>query len=118
MLLGRAVIMLAVLFTAWCGSCALAQGQRSTYSYEGWHKVPDPSRIQYKVFHDRVVALSNLSKPCDRHSPFSFEGKVAKVNFDHDGLTIVGFVLEESDGQRSFINVDRYIDGRPRDEQG
>jgi hypothetical protein len=106
-LLGRAVTILAALSAAWCGSCALAQSQKPNYPYEGWHKVPDPSHIQYKVFHDRVVALSNLSTGCDPGSSFSFEGKIAKINFDHDGLMISDFVLEESNGQRSFVNVDR-----------
>src|SRR5262249_44357035 len=85
-----------------------AQGQKANYLWEGWHKVPDPSRIQYKVFHDKVVALSNLSKGCNPGSPFpfSFAGKIAKINFDNQGLLIENFVLETNDGERLLINVD------------
>ena len=106
MILGRAAMILVVLCTAWTGSCVLAQGQQPKYLYEGWHKVPDPSRVQYKVFRDKVVALSNLSESCEQRPSFPIEGKIAKVNFDQDGLRINGFVLEEGDGQRSLVNVD------------
>ena len=95
------------------GSLVLAQGQKTNYLWEGWHKVPDPSRIQYKVFHDKVVALSNLSKGCNPGSSFPFAGKVAKVNFDSRGLIIENFVLETNDGERSFINVDPMSLGEP-----
>jgi clan AA aspartic protease (TIGR02281 family) len=88
-------------------SLALAQSQKPNYLWDGWHKVPDPSHIQYKVFHDKVVALSNLSKRCDPGSFFSFAGKIAKLNFDSQGLIVENFVLEANDGERSLINVDR-----------
>lgn len=104
---GRAVLFLAVLIGLWCGSSFLAEGQELKYLYEGWHKVPDPSRIKYKVVQDKVVVLSNLAKDCGLRLTLPIAGKIAKVNFDRDGLTITGFVLEEDDGQRSFINVDR-----------
>ena len=86
----------------------LAQAQKPNYLWEGWHKVPDPSHIQYKVSHDKVVALSNLSKGCDppQGKSFSLAGKIAKVNFDNQGLIVQNFVLEEDNGERSLINVD------------
>src|SRR5262245_25571937 len=84
-------------------SLALAQGQKLNNQYEGWHKVPDPSHIQYKVFDDKVVALSNLSRSVGCSS-FSFAGKIAKANFDQEGLMVQSFVLETNDGERSLIN--------------
>jgi hypothetical protein len=92
-----ALLTIAAVF--YDASLVLAQGQKTNYLWEGWHKVPDPSHIQYTVFHDRVVALSNLSKGCGSASSFSFAGKIAKVNFDSQGLMIENFVLETSDGE-------------------
>jgi len=44
--------------------------------------------------------------PTDRScSERSFDGRVAKRVFDNGGLKITGFVLEEEDGARMFINV-------------
>ena len=74
-------------------SLVLAQTQKSDYSWDGWHRAPDPSSIQYKVFHDRVVALSNLSKGCNPGHPFSFAGRIAKVNFDNQGLRVEKYPL-------------------------
>jgi hypothetical protein len=82
----KRLIALAILLTIavvfYDASLVLAQGQKTNYPWEGWHKVPDPSHVQYRVFHDRVVALSNLSKGCGPASSFPFAGKIAKVNFD------------------------------------
>ena len=107
----KSLIGLAVLLTTtaalYDASVVLAQGQKTNYLWEGWHKVPEPSPIQYRVFHDKIVALSNLSKGCGPASSFSFAGKIAKVNFDSQGLRIENFVLETSDGERLFINVDK-----------
>lgn len=100
--LALALITAAVFYDV---SSVLAQSQKP--NWDGWHKVPDPSRLQYKVLHDRVVALSNLSEGWQGCSPFSFVGKIAKVNFDSQGLLIENFVLETNDGQRSLINVDK-----------
>jgi predicted aspartyl protease len=88
-------------------SLVLAQSQKPNYLWDGWHKVGAPSRIQYKVYHDKVVALSNLSNECEPGASLSFAGNVAKVNFDNEGMTIENFVLEWSDSDRSLINVDR-----------
>jgi uncharacterized protein YecT (DUF1311 family)/predicted aspartyl protease len=76
------------------------------YLWEGWHKVHDPSHIQYKVFHDTVVALANLSKGCGARFPLSISGTIAKVNVDDQGLMIENFVLEAGDGERSVINIE------------
>ncbi len=44
--------------------------------------------------------------PTDRGcSEISFRGRVAKRDFDDKALKITGFVLEEEDGARTFINV-------------
>lgn len=84
-----------------------AHSQSSKYPYEGWHKAPAPSRAQYRVFHDKVVALTGLSKGCgDTNSSYNFSGTVAKVNFDDQGIKILNFVYEDSDGQRSLVNVE------------
>lgn len=88
------------------------QAQKPNYSWDGWHNVPAPSRIRYKVLHDKVVALSNLAKGCDagvsssasQSSPLS--GKIAKLNFDNQGLIVQNFILEQDDGERSLINID------------
>jgi hypothetical protein len=103
--MAKRLIALAVLLSCDVG-LVLAQAQNPDYSWDGWHKVPDPSSIQYRVFHNKVVALSNLGKGCQPGSSFSFAGKIAKVNFDDQGLTIQNFILERSDGDRSLVNVD------------
>lgn len=77
------LLTLAILLITcvdFCGvSSALAQDQKPNDLWQGWHKVPDPSHIQYKVFHDRVVALSNLSNGCGGpSSSFSFAGRSPK----------------------------------------
>jgi len=104
-----AVLLLFLAATATFGEVGFvfAESQKPTYTWDGWHKVADPARLQYRVFHDRVVALSNLSKGCDPGVAFSFWGKVAKVNFDSQGWVIENFVLETNDGERSLINVDK-----------
>jgi gag-polyprotein putative aspartyl protease len=101
-------VVASVVALGFCDvSLVLAQAQKRDYSMDGWHKVPPPSRIQYKVFHDKVVALSNLSTGCDPGLPGSLEGKIAKVNFDDKGVIPQSVVLEDDDGERSFINIDR-----------
>jgi predicted aspartyl protease len=81
----KRLIALALLATVDCDvSLVLAQGQKPNYQ-DGWHKVHFPSLIEYKVFHDRVVALSNLSyrERCGSHE--TLEGKIAQINFDDHG---------------------------------
>jgi uncharacterized protein YecT (DUF1311 family) len=75
------------------------------YLWEGWHKVHDPSHIQYLVFHDKVAALSNLSKGCGARFPLSISGTIAKVNVDDQGLMIENFLLVTDDGKRSVMSV-------------
>jgi len=94
-------------------SSVLAQGEKGDYltgwRWEGWHRLPDPSHIQYKVLQDKVVALSNLSQWCGLGTPsvtFSISGKIAKVNLDALG-SVANFVLETGDGKQSPINVPR-----------
>ena len=101
------VVILTIAAAFYDFGSVSAQGQKADYLWEGWHKVPDPSHIQYKVSHDRVVALSNLSKGSEGCSSFTFAGKIAKVNFDDYGTNVRSFALEYDDGDRSLTNVDR-----------
>ncbi|WP_052833258.1 caspase family protein [Bradyrhizobium sp. LTSP885] len=107
----RAAMLFLALSITWFGSSVRAQDD-SDYGMEGWHKSSDPKGVQYKVFHDKVVSLSNLSKGCDPGHPFSFEGKIAKIAFDKRGMSPTGFSVEFDDGQRLFINVEHLsLDG-------
>ena len=54
----------------------------------------------------RVVRLSNLSPSSDCH-PASVSGSVVKREFDERGLSMRGIVLQEADGDRTFINVNQ-----------
>lgn len=54
----------------------------------------------------RVIRLSNLSPGSDCH-PASVSGTVVKREFDERGLFMRGLVLQEADGDRAFVNVDR-----------
>jgi hypothetical protein len=47
-----------------------AQSQKPSYLWDGWHKVHGPSHIQYKIFHDKVVELSNLARIVCQHRLF------------------------------------------------
>jgi hypothetical protein len=57
-----------------------------------------------------VLAVSNLytDNTCAPLAPQ--KGTVVKRNFDTDGIAITGFVLEEPDGTREFINVSLALD--------
>lgn len=54
----------------------------------------------------RVVRLSNLT-PGEGCHPASASGRVVRREFDKTGLVVSGFVVEETTGDRSFINVDQ-----------
>jgi hypothetical protein len=101
---GIALVVLLIVVFCYVNSVS-AQSQKPNYLWDGWHKVHDPSHIQYKIFHDKVVELSNLSNGCEPASSFSFAGKIATVNFDKQGSLIENFVLETSDGERSLIKI-------------
>jgi predicted aspartyl protease len=80
---------------------------------EGWRKAPAPSNIRYRIIKDKVVALSNLSKPCGAdigvagpHSPI--EGKLVKREFSDDGIKLTGVVIESQSGERRFVNIDTF----------
>jgi hypothetical protein len=51
------------------------------------------------------VEVRGLAQDSSCH-PFEFNGIVVKRSFGNDGLTLTGIVIEQSDGTRSFINVD------------
>jgi hypothetical protein len=52
----------------------------------------------------RVVSLSNLYNDpgC---SPGRIRGKVVKRQFDDGAIRVTGFVIENADGSRDFVNV-------------
>ncbi len=51
-----------------------------------------------------VIRLSSLSPSSDCH-PATVSGSVVKREFDERGLSMRGIVLQEADGDRTFINV-------------
>lgn len=54
----------------------------------------------------RVVRLSNLT-PGEGCHPSATFGRVVRRHFDKTGLIVLGVVVEEPSGDRSFINVDQ-----------
>ena len=80
------------------------------YPYEGWHQAL-PLKMRYQVYHNQVIAFENLSEPCgytagQMGEAEAITGKVVGREFGPDELTMIGFVIELSDGERQFINVD------------
>jgi S1-C subfamily serine protease len=53
-----------------------------------------------------VIRLSSLSPGSDCH-PATVSGSVVKREFDERGLSMRGIVLQEADGDRTFINVNQ-----------
>jgi hypothetical protein len=60
--------------------------------------------VQYKEVGGRTKELSGLftDKDCQ---PAPIQGKVVKRDFAENGVSLSGFVLEEKDGSRTFVNV-------------
>jgi hypothetical protein len=56
-----------------------------------------------------VVSLSNLY-PDRNCSAETTKGKIAKREFSKDGLSLSGVVIEESDGNREYVNVGFELD--------
>ena len=74
-------------------------------------KEPVVVTAHYKTSGGRVVEVFKLSSDCGSHAGFySMSGKVAQTNFESDGVTITGFVLEQPDGSRESINVETLSD--------
>ena len=97
--------LLSVLAVNGTGS-AKAPDQPAQLLWEGWHTAPAPALTRYRVFQNKVVELANLTKPCGLGSESAtIEGKVVRLQFDDSGIAVIGFVLEESNGSRSFVNV-------------
>jgi hypothetical protein len=70
-------------------------------------KGPIVVTAHYKASGGRVFEVFKLSSDCDSHAAFdSMSGKVAQTNFENDGVTINGVVLEQPDGERSYINIE------------
>lgn len=73
--------------------------------WEGWHTVRGPN-ISYRVANDRVQEISNLDRGCEvGGSPYSFGGRIVKVEFASDAITIRGIVVEPPNGGRFYVNV-------------
>ncbi len=70
-------------------------------------KCPVVTTSHYKSSCGHLIEISKLLS--GRYSLdclfYEFDGKVVKTNTGDDGVTITGFALEDSDGQRSYVNV-------------
>jgi hypothetical protein len=66
-------------------------------------------RYQLDGTNTKLLSLSNLSPDSDCWGARAV-GRVVKREFGNDGLTLRGFVLEEPDGSREFINVEVKLD--------
>jgi hypothetical protein len=65
----------------------------------------DQPRYQLDRSGSRVIGLTNLYPDRDCHPAGQIVGKIAKRSFAEDGLALTGFVIEESDGGRQFVNA-------------
>jgi len=54
---------------------------------------------------EKAIELSNLSPSPDCH-PGTLTGRVAKRNFDDQGVRMISVVVEDRSGERSLINID------------
>jgi hypothetical protein len=61
-------------------------------------------RFQLDETQSKLVSLSNLSPDADCVGAWS-AGKIVQRKVANDGITMTGFVMENSDGSREFINV-------------
>ena len=66
-------------------------------------------RYQLDGTKTKLLSLSNLSPDSECWGARA-AGKIVKRQFGNDGLTLTGFVLEEPDGSREFINVEVKLD--------
>jgi len=70
-------------------------------------KGPIVATEHYKASGGRVVEVFKLSSECGPGAGLdAMSGKVAQTNFASDDVTINGVVLEQPDGERSYINVE------------
>ena len=71
---------------------------------------PGVPKYELDASSTNVLAVSNLysDNACAPLPPQ--RGTVVKRNFDTDGIAITGFVLEEPDGTREFVNVSLALD--------
>jgi hypothetical protein len=100
------LIAVATAYFVGAVSSEMASAQQNV-SMDGWHKVGAPSQMKYKIVHDRVTELSNISEYCEPPNNFSdFAGTIVKVGFADNGITITSIVLESEDGDRTYMNVD------------
>jgi hypothetical protein len=73
-------------------------------------KCPIATTSHYRSSCGRIIEISKLVER-DKFTLdclfYDFDGKVVKTNIGDDGVTITGFALEDSDRQRSYINVSK-----------
>ena len=53
----------------------------------------------------KPIAVYNLIKPYPTYTKKQFVGKIVKVQYNTDGISIVGFILEQENGIRQEIDV-------------
>jgi hypothetical protein len=104
-----AVLGLVFFTTALKVSPCLSQTPR----YEGWHEALGfhSEIMHFRVLNNKVVELRGISTPCgmaerERGPSASTNGTVVAREFRDDQITITGFVIEKSDGERQHINID------------
>jgi hypothetical protein len=61
--------------------------------------------VQFKENGGQTTEISGLFADPDC-SPMKLRGKIVKRNFNENGVTITGFVIEAQNGSRTFVNVD------------
>lgn len=75
-------------------------------SWDGWH-VARNSTISYQVVNNQVNQINNLSGTCGSNFGLvPISGRIVKVEFGPDALRVSGIVVEQSAGDRSYVNVD------------
>jgi predicted aspartyl protease len=73
--------------------------------WDGWHT--SGSKISYQVANDRVQEIINLDPGCDPGAGLTpLSGRIVRVEFNPDAISIRGIVAEPSRGNRFYVNVD------------
>ena len=67
---------------------------------------PTQADVQYRQNYGETVAIYALSNDPAECWPATLDGKVVSRKFADDGITLVGIVIEDSSGQREYVNVD------------
>jgi len=62
--------------------------------------------IHYRSDKGEIIELTGLSNEPDCRPEAPVDGKVIKRQFADNGVVVTGFVLENTDGTREFVNVE------------